>query len=362
MCIFLSELAGCHSLRTKETWLLANWDGLRDIFGLQIHQKSPSDSTLCRILNNINARLLQNCVSDLLRKLLPLNIKQGIVVHYALDGKSRSGVCSPITGRTEIDLTLYHSNSSTIIGKYTLEDKQGESKVAPEIITDIFINDFQNGVITFDCAMTTPKVTESIIDSGNEYLGAIKGFNGNVYEIAEEYDWGSVESCVFEKIKGHGRVEEREMKIINISNLIQEKSDEFQKYKESGFLLRVERKRSVMKTGRQTIEYGYFIGSVGLCHLKVEEIFEIQKNHWLIENQSNWVRDVVLNEDKCATKSRNASQFLGAIRDLVLHVGFNDGNKRIKNYITQFAFNPMEKLLNVRSLDSYEVLSKYGLI
>jgi hypothetical protein len=69
------------------------------------------------------------------------------------------------------------------------------------------------------------------------------------------------------------------MKIINISNLIQEKSDEFQKYKESGFLLRVERKRSVMKTGRQTIEYGYFIGSVGLCHLKVEEIFEIQRNH-----------------------------------------------------------------------------------
>ncbi len=123
------------------------------------------------------------------------------------------------------------------------------------------------------------------------------------------------------------------MKIINISNLIQEISDEFQKYKESGHLLRVERRRSVIKTGRQTIEYGYFIGSIGLCHLKVEEIFEIQKNHWLIENQSNWVRDVVLNEEKYATKSRNVSQFIGAIRDLVLHVGFNDGNKRIRNYI-----------------------------
>ncbi len=95
---------------------------------------------------------------------------------------------------------------------------------------------------------------------------------------------------------------------------------------------------------------------------KSRRIFEIQKNHCLIENQSNWVRDVVLNEGKCATKSRNASQFLGAIRDLVLHVGFNDGNKRIKNYITQFAFNPMEKLLNVRSLNSYDVLSKHGLI
>jgi hypothetical protein len=105
--------------------------------GLQTYQKLPLDSTLCKILNNINERFLQNCVSDLLRKLLPLNIKQGVVVHYALDGKSRSGVCSLITGRTEIDLTLYHSNSSTIIGKYTLEDKQGESKIAPEIINDM---------------------------------------------------------------------------------------------------------------------------------------------------------------------------------------------------------------------------------
>ncbi len=115
MGIFLSELAGCHSLRTKETWLLANWDGLREKFGLQTYQKSPSDSTLCRKLNNISANFLQQCVSDLLRKLLPLNIKQGVVVYYALDGKSRPSVCSPITGRTEIDLSLYHSNSSTII-------------------------------------------------------------------------------------------------------------------------------------------------------------------------------------------------------------------------------------------------------
>jgi hypothetical protein len=60
---------------------------------------------------------LQHCISDLLRKLLPLNMKQGVVVHYALEGKSRSGVCSPVTGRTQIDLILYHSNSSTIIGK-----------------------------------------------------------------------------------------------------------------------------------------------------------------------------------------------------------------------------------------------------
>ncbi len=132
-------------------------------------------------------------------------------------------------------------------------------------------------MITFDCAITTPKVTESIIDSVYEYLGTIKGFNGKVNEIAEEYDWINVESCVFEKIKGSGRIEEREMKIINISNLIQVKSDEFRKYKESGHLIRVEWKRSVMKTGRQTIEYGYFICSIGLCHLKVEEFLKSRK-------------------------------------------------------------------------------------
>jgi hypothetical protein len=32
------------------------------------------------------------------------------------------------------------------------------------------VSNFQNGVITFDCAMTTPKVTESIIGSGNKRI------------------------------------------------------------------------------------------------------------------------------------------------------------------------------------------------
>lgn len=361
-CIFFIELAGRHALRDKEIWLSKNWKLFQDLFCLSEFQKHPSDTTLGRVLKNVSSKELQKCISEILRILQGIYIQSLSTVHYALDGKSRSGVLSQLTGRTAIDLTLLSTLTTSVIGKITLEDKKGESTSTPILLFDVFRNNFQNGVITFDCAMTTPAVTKAVIESGNEYIGSLKGFNGKVYEIAEEYDWGCVEVCVSESKKGHGRKEERNMKMIELSKLPEEQRKEFSKYSEADIILKVERHRTVTKTNQKTIETAYFIGSSGLSHLKSEEIFKIQRDHWLIENRSNWVRDVVLREDKSTIKSKNASEFLGGIRDLVLSVGFKDGNKNMSEYMRDFSSAPKNAVLNLRSLDSYEFLNKHGIL
>ena len=363
MCIFLAELAGRKTLREKEKWLFNKWDGLKDILPMNKCHDSPSDSTLGRVLRNINAQLLQKYVSNTIRVLLPLSIQIGKVVHFALDGKSRSGVTSELTGRTEIDLTIFHPKSASIINKLTIPDKLGESTAAPGLIEETFKSSFQNGVLTFDCAMTTPTVTRAVIDSGNEYLGGLKGFNGKVYEIAESYDWGSVEVAVLDKeIKiPHGREEEREVKIIEISKLPDEKKEAFFKYADCGIIVRVFRKRLIVSTQEYSEEVAFYVGSLGLLDLTAKEIYKIQREHWLIENRSNWVRDVVLQEDDCKTKSTNASRCLGAVRDLVLQVAFNDGGKKgIKDYIDNFADQVIKLLSVVKSLECYKMLENLG--
>ena len=100
---------------------------------------------------------------------------------------------------------------------------------------------------------------------------------------------------------------------------------------------------------------------IGLLDLKSIEIATVQQNHWLIENRCNWVKDVVMSEDLCKTKSHNASRCLGALRDLVLGVAYNDGEQQFTEYTTRFAYQPKKFLENVRSLEIQEFLSKIKL-
>ena len=367
-CIFLGELAGKHSSRIKEIWLSNNWNALK--FILNIHENkienyfytSPSDSTMTRVLNHIDENVLQSSVSETLQILLRSHLNEFSLIHYSIDGKSRKGVCSEETGRTEIDLTFFESSTSSILGKITLPDKQGEATAAPILIENLFQfpQKIPNGIISFDCAMTTPKVTEIIIETGNDYLGALKGFNGKVYDTIAEYDWGSVDVAVKTSEKSHGREEERELKIINLSNLSQEIQDEFLKYSDAAIIIQMERKRLITKSEKYSEEIAYYVGSSGLLDLSSEEIYKIQREHWFIENKSNYVKDVVMLEDNCFTKTHKASRNLGAIRDLVLNAAFLDGGGEIKSFLENFSSGFSKLLDSVRSLEIYQQLTNFG--
>ena len=314
------------------------------------------------MLNNIDENFLQSCVSQVLQLLLRIHLNENSIIHYPLDGKSRCGVCSELTGRTEIDLTLLEAGTLSIVGKITLPDKQGEATAAPLLIKDLFEfpQKIPNGIISFDCAMTTPDITETIIETGNDYLGSLKGFNGKVYTSIAEYDWGSVEVQFEIKEKHHGREEERKLKMINLSDLPENIQYKFSKYTDAAIVIKVDRKRLISSTKSQTKETAYYVGSSGLLDLTAQEIYKIQREHWFIENRSNYVRDVVLKEDDCFTKSHKASRSLGAIRDLVLNVAFLDGGGEIKNYLTHFSCKFANLLSSARSLEIYQKLETFG--
>ena len=122
----------------------------------------------------------------------------------------------------------------------------------------------------------------------------------------------------------------------------------------------MDRKRLISSTKSQTKETAYYVGSSGLLDLTAQEIYKIQREHWFIENRSNYVRDVVLKEDDCFTKSHKASRSLGAIRDLVLNVAFLDGGGEIKNYLTHFSCKFANLLSSARSLEIYQKLETFG--
>jgi predicted transposase YbfD/YdcC len=63
------------------------------------------------------------------------------------------------------------------------------------------------------------------------------------------------------------------------------------------------------------------------------------REHWKIENQLHWVKDVVLQEDKSRIRSGKAPQNMAIIRSIVINIFRNNGIKSITEGLRMWANN-----------------------
>lgn len=116
-------------------------------------------------------------------------------------------------------------------------------------------------------------------------------------------------------IKAHGRLEQRTVNVFTNTELIED--TEWKELIKS--IILVERHRECfntkLKQWEPSHEKSYYICSTVMT---AEEMHAIIKNHWLIENCNNHVRDVSLKEDENKTKS-NAG-ILARMRSLALNI------------------------------------------
>jgi len=109
--------------------------------------------------------------------------------------------------------------------------------------------------------------------------------------------------------KGHGRIDTREI----LTSFRMAGEIEFP-YLEQVF--RIRRKSEQVKTGKQSEQTIYGITSLSVEKYGAEELLELMRKHWRIENGLHYRRDVTFKEDKVRKKSENAGahQFFGANR------------------------------------------------
>ena len=84
-----------------------------------------------------------------------------------------------------------------------------------------------------------------------------------------------------------------------------------------GQVCRVERQRT--KNGKATTETAYYITSLSRRKANAEQLAAIIRDHWgRIENGVHWVRDVVLDEDRCTIFKGHSPQNWAAVRNAAL--------------------------------------------
>lgn len=80
----------------------------------------------------------------------------------------------------------------------------------------------------------------------------------------------------------------------------------------------ITRERTVK--GQKTVEVEYGITSLAPGEANARRLLDAAREHWMIENELHYVRDVTLKEDACRVRKGNAPQILAALRNAVLHL------------------------------------------
>jgi hypothetical protein len=80
----------------------------------------------------------------------------------------------------------------------------------------------------------------------------------------------------------------------------------------------VTRERTIR--GVKTTEVVYGITSLSPDRADADALLTLVRDHWKIENELHYVRDVTLREDACRVRSGTAPHVLAAVRNAIVHL------------------------------------------
>jgi len=111
--------------------------------------------------------------------------------------------------------------------------------------------------------------------------------------------------------KAHGRHETRR---IQISTLLNSYLD----FPHCGQVLRLERQRIMVKTGKTVREILYGITSLTPAQADPARLLQLNRGHWSIENRSHYVRDMAYDEDRSQIRTKQGPRVMAALRNFAI--------------------------------------------
>ncbi len=162
---------------------------------------------------------------------------------------------------------------------------------------------------------STPKKTcAQIIDSGNHYLGALKGNHGNFFKaIKLQFQ---PETHIHTVETGHGRVERRSVSLCHDVKALPN-TDEWAGLKT---IIRVTSYRHLLKGQLLYVKKPttrYYISSLDET---VEAFARRIRDYWHVENKVHYVRDVTQGEDASRIRVQPLPNIFALARNLALNL------------------------------------------
>ena len=249
------------------------------------------------------------------------------------DGKTLRRSYSTDDDKAAIHMVSAWANANNmVLGQVKVEDKSNEITAIPRLLEML---DLSGATVTIDAMGCQTEIAEGIINNGADYILAVKGNQGDLYEeITESFEkvggTNQAQSHTTEN-KGHGRLEQRTAYALAAEQWLS--SEIMSKWMALQTIVKIETNTTFMngkKKGQTRQETRYYISS-----LRPDSAWHniLIRNHWGIENKLHWVLDVAFREDDCRVRKGYAAQNMAILRHIALNKLKNEkSHKRgIKN-------------------------------
>jgi predicted transposase YbfD/YdcC len=186
---------------------------------------------------------------------------------------------------------------------------------------------------------TVKKTLDAILDSGNDYLVALKKNQPKLHATVERVIAElPMRDCYERREQRHGRSERRVVSVWDIPDDARVAIDPA--WRGLRCIIRVERWRQVQSPRQfpaspQCYQQSYYLSS--RQGQTAYELAQMIRAHWHIENRLHWVKDAIQQEDRCGIRGADAAENLSVLKSLALSVYRLQGYDSFKHATIRFA-------------------------
>ena len=293
-------LAGCRTLEAMREHVADLGPDDLGALGLEEGRALPSESTIRRVLERVNADDLDARVASWLRTRVGAIGGRRVI---AVDGKTMRGARTGDNPAPHL-LAAPGRASGVVVGQRRVSDESNEIPALPDLLAPM---DLDGALITADAMHTRRSTAQWIISRGAHYVLTVKNNQPGLKRALEKLPWKDV-PAVSSVDTGHGRRVRRTVQAVEAPARVD--------FPGAAQVVRIRRTRTVK--GRKHVEVVHLICSLPMDQAQPEAVASWARGHWAIENRLHWVRDVVFDEDRHQLRTRNGPQIMAALRNLAI--------------------------------------------
>jgi predicted transposase YbfD/YdcC len=298
----MAVLAGAGGPTAIATWAATKQDLLLTV--LDLPNGVPGKDVFRRVLAALKPGAFQACFVNWLRSLRAAAAAASGVEQPVLpiDGKTLRRSHDRKNGLGALHcVSIWASEFGLSLGQVACAEKSNEITAIPELLRLV---DIRGAIITIDALGTQKAIAKQIVESGADYVLALKGNQGTLHQAVIDYideqaenDFANVKARRYQTSEtGHGREEARSYIQMPVPKSLPG-LELWEGLKSIGVAESV-----CIRDGEETAETRYYISSLAVG---VKRFAHAVRSHWSIENTCHWSLDVTYREDESRIREKH---------------------------------------------------------
>lgn len=244
----------------------------------------------------------------------------------AIDGKTLRGSYDKASSKSAIHMvSAWASANHVSLGQVVVDEKSNEITAIPKLLEMLEIS---GCLVTLDAMGCQTEIAEKIVESGADYVLAVKGNQPTLLAGIESFlmdhladEFAGVKASQYETQEtGHGRVEHRWYIVCDVPKELPD-ADRWKNLKRIGVTI-----SEVLRGEKPTMKVRYYIMS---RKLTAKRFAAAVRGHWSIENSLHWQLDVTFGEDKSRVRQGHADTNCSLLRRTALSLLKNETTAKV---------------------------------